>query len=71
MPTYEDSNVIRLNTPENMQHYRDMYGLKVCGFCDHTYNPAKHFDGVMHKDGKPICHRCLYPYKYGGGKLYE
>jgi hypothetical protein len=64
MPTYEDSNVIRLNTPENMQLYRDMYGLKVCGFCEHQYNPKKYFDGVMYKDDKPICHRCLYPYKY-------
>ncbi len=60
---------IDLNHPDGMEKYRKMYGWKVCGFCEKSYNPKKHFDGVMYKkdedgESKPICHRCLYPYKY-------
>ena len=65
----DDLKFINLNHPDGMEKYRKMYGWKVCGFCEGSYNPKKHFDGVMYKkdedgESKPICHRCLYPYKY-------
>ena len=67
----DDIKYLPLNKdhPENLDTFRKMCGLKVCGFCDRQYNPSKHFDGVMYKEdedgeSKPVCHRCLYPYKY-------
>ena len=65
----DDLKFINLNHPDGMEKYRKMYGWKVCGFCEKSYNPKKHFDGVMYKkdedgESKPVCHQCLYPYKY-------
>ena len=37
----DDLKFINLNHPDGMEKYRKMYGWKVCGFCEKSYNPQK------------------------------
>ena len=55
----DDLKFINLNHPDGMEKYRKMYRWEVCGFCEKSYNPKKHFDGVMYKDGIKICRKCV------------